>query len=412
MNLTRTALTLAVGLIVLQPILPAAPPLATSKARQAIDVQSLNAWQEIDRVSFENNLKAVKVRIGDKVKLCAVMKADAYGHGISLLIPTVIKLGIPVIGIATNDEARVAREQGFKGEILRVRTANLGEVEAGLQYNIEESLGNLDFAKQVSAIAGRHGRSVKFHLKLNSGGMSRNGLEMSTEAGKQQALELVRLPHLQISGIYTHNPNEDRKEVLERLAVFQGDYNYLIQNGHLERGKLTIHMCNSFSTFNVPEAHLDMVRPGLALYEPLDEADPTYKDLKSIWQFKTHVATVNAYPAGNTVSYGRTFTLKQDSLIANLTVGYSDGFRRLFSNRGVVLIQGQRFPVVGKVTMNTLLVDVTGHPEITFGDEVVLFGKQGKEAIGVEEFSKNSDCPSWDEMYTSIGNQNPKVLVN
>lgn len=103
--------------------------------------------------------------------------------------------------------------------------------------------------------------------------------------------------------------------------------------------------------------------------------------------------------------------LKQDSLLANLPIGYSDGFRRLFSNRGVVLIQGQRFPVVGKITMNTSMVDVTGHPEINSGDEVMLFGKHGKEEIGLDEYSKNSDCPSWDEMYTSIGNQNPKVLV-
>ncbi len=412
MQLTRTALALAIGLIVLQPILPAAPPLASGKAPLKLDALSLNAWQEIDRLAFENNLKAIKARVGDKVKLCAILKADAYGHGISLLVPTVIKLGIPVIGVASNDEARVAREQGFKGEIIRVRTATLGEVEAGLKYDIEESLGNLDFARQVSNLAARQGRTLKFHLKLNSGGMSRNGLEMSTELGRQQALELVRLPHLQVTGIYTHNPNEDRKEVLERLAVFQGDSNYVIQNARLDRSKLTIHMCNSFSTFNVPEAHLDMVRPGLALYEPLDEADATYKELKRIWSFKARVASVNAYPAGNTVSYGRTYALKQDALLANIPVGYSDGFRRLFSNRGQVLIQGQRFPVAGKVSMNTFMVEVTGHPEIKSGDEVVLFGRQGKEEIGLDEFSKNSDCPSWDEMYTSIGNQNPKVLVN
>ena len=412
MNLPRIALTLAVGLIVLQPILPAAPPLPTGKVKQALDVQSLNSWQEIDRLSFENNVRAIRTQIGDKVKLCAVMKADAYGHGISLMIPTAIKLGVSVIGIASNDEARVAREMGFKGELLRVRTATLGEVESGLKYNIEESLGNFAFAQQVSGIAAHHGRSLKFHLKLNSGGMSRNGLEMTTEAGRQEALELIKLPHLQITGIYTHNPVEDRKEVLERLAVFQGDCNYILQNAHLDRGKITVHMCNSFSTYNVPEAHLDMVRPGMALYEPPDDTNAVYKDLKRIWQFKTRVATVNAYPAGNTVSYDRTFTLKRDSLIANLPVGYSDGFRRLFTNRGVVLIQGQRFPVVGKVCMNTVLVDVTGHPEIKFGDEVVLFGKQGSEEIGVEEFSKNSDSPSWDEMYTTIGNQNPKVLVN
>lgn len=412
MNLPRMALALTVGLLVLHPVLPAAPPLSSGAALKATDIQKLNAWQEIDRLSFENNLKAVKARVGGSVRICAILKADAYGHGIGLLVPTVIKLGIPVIGVASNAEARIAREQGFKGEILRVRTATLGEIEAGLKLGIQESFGNLDFAKQVSKIAAKHGRAIKFHLKLNSGGMSRNGLEMSTEAGKRDALELVRLPHLQLTGIYTHNPNEDRKEVLERLAVFQGDYGYLIQNAHLDRSKLTIHMCNSFSTFNVPEAHLDMVRPGLALYEPLDETDATYKDLKRIWAFKARVATVNAYPAGNTVSYGRTYALKQDSLLANIPVGYSDGFRRLFSNRGSVLIQGQRFQVAGKVTMNSFMVDVTGHPEIKSGDEVVLFGKQGKDEIGLDEYSKNSDSPSWDEMYTSIGNQNPKVLIN
>jgi alanine racemase len=339
------------------------------------------------------------------------MKADAYGHGLGLLMPVVVRLGIPAVGITDNAEARVARACGFQGRLIRMRVAGPGEIEEGFEYGLEEMLGNLDNAREMSALAGRRSRTLGYHLALNSGGMSRYGLEMADGAGKSEALAILGLPHLRIAGIMTHFPVRTRQDILGGFQAFRKEAGWIIEQGGLDRRRITLHCANSFATLNVPEARLDMVRSGGVLYKPLSSGPTEGTGFKSIAQFKSRVASVNSYPAGNTVSYDRTFTLARPSRLASVPVGYSDGYRCLSLSRSSVLIQGRRVQVVGKGTMNTIMVDVTDHPGTRPGDEVVLFGRQGNAEIPLDEFAKNLDCPNWEEMATSIGNQNPKVLL-
>ena len=181
---------------------------------------------------------------------------------------------------------------------------------------------------------------------------------------------------------------------------------WLIDNAGLDRSKLTLHAANSFATLEVPESHLDMVRPGGLLY---GDTLPSYTEYRRVMAFKTRVAAVNAYPAGNTVGYDRTYTLKRDSLLANLPLGYSDGYRRVFTNKGYVLVNGQRAPVVGKMSMNTTMVDVTDIPGVKAGDEVVLFGKQGNAEITQAEMEDINGALLAD-LYTVWGNSNPRRL--
>lgn len=382
---------------------PSSQALASPEAGSTQALSS-NAWLEIDRKAFEHNLRTVKGMIGDKTQLCAIMKADAYGHGIELLVPSIVATGTPCIAIASNDEARIAREKGFSGRLVRVRTATMYEVEDALRYELEELVGNLTHAKLVADIGKKHARNISIHLDLNAKGISRNGLEVSTAQGQSDVLEILRLPSLKIVGLMTQFPVEDRDDVLRGLAVFKDQTDWVIQNGKLDRSKLTLHSANSFSTLEVPESRLDMVRPGGVLY---GEAPAKYPEFKRVMQFKTRVASVNNYPAGGTVGYDRTFTLKRDSRLANLPVGYSDGYNRRFSNQGHVLIRGQRYPVVGKVSMNTFMVDVTDNLEIQPGDEVVLFGKQGSSEITQAELEEKAGTLI-DELCTSWGNANPR----
>ena len=303
---------------------------------------------------------------------------------------------------------RVVRASGFKGQLIRVRTASLGELEDALQYNMEELVGNLDFARQAAELAKKHGRPLAVHIGLNSSGMSRNGIEMNTEQGKQDAVAMTQVPNLQVVAIMTHFAVEDKDDVLEGLKAFNEQAAWLIDKAHLDRSKITLHAANSFATLEVPESRLDMVRPGGALFGDTVTTRPEYK---RVMQFKSHVASVNSYPAGNTVGYDRTYTLGRDSKLANITVGYSDGYRRVFSNKGVVLINGHRVPVVGKVSMNTLMVDVTDAPDVKSGDEVVLFGKQaGAEVTQAEVEEINGALLA--DLYTIWGSANPKVLVD
>ncbi|NER58971.1 alanine racemase [Pseudomonas sp. MAFF212428] len=386
----------------------AAPLLDTATAAASADSRAAqsNAWLEIDQAAFESNISLLQQRLAGKTAMCAVMKADAYGSGIALLVPSAIRMGVSCIGVASNEEARIARDKGFKGRLLRLRNASLKEVEGALAYRIEELVGNLEVARQLDALAARHNVNLPVHLALNSAGMSRNGLEMSTAQGKLQAVDVTRLGHLKVVGIMTHFPVEEREDVLKGLATFKQQSSWLIEHAGLDRSKLMLHCANTFATLQVPEAWLDMVRPGAALYGyPVGG----HTEFKRVMQFKSQVASVNAYPAGSTISYDRTFTLEKDSLIANIPAGYSDGYRRAFSNKASVLINGHRAPVVGKVTMNTLMVDVSAIPGVKYGDEVVLYGKQADDEITQQEVETINGVTMAD-LYTVWGNSNPKVL--
>lgn len=377
---------------------------------RAVEIKSASAahsWLEISQSAFEENIRTLQKLVGDQVKICAVMKADAYGHGIELLMPSIVALQVPCVGITSNQEARLARAKGFTGQLVRLRTATLGEVEEALDLRVEELVGNLGYGKNVSAIAGQHGRTIRYHLALNSAGMSRNGLELKVAQGREDALALLQLPHLEIVGIMTHFPVDDVADVRKGLAAFNEESAWVMAHGKLDRKKITLHTANTFTTLSVPEAWLDMVRPGGALY---GEVIPGHPEYKRVMEFKTRVAVVNHYPAGNTVNYDRTYTLKRDSALANIPVGYSDGVRRIFSNRGHVLIRGKKLPIIGRVTMNTIMVDVTDAPEVQASDEVVLFGKQGNLEITQDDLEKDAET-ILDDLSTMWGNSNPKLLV-
>lgn len=224
-----------------------------------------------------------------------------------------------------------------------------------------ELIGNPETAKQASRLAGQAGRTLNFHLALNSAGMDRNGLDMRNDANRELAVAMTKLPHLKLTGIMTHFPVEDVADVRKGLVAFKQESAWLIRHAGLKRSEITLHTANSFATLAVPESRLDMVRPGGLLY---GDTIPKHVEYHKIMAFKSKVASVNAYPKGSTVGYDRTFTLKRDSRLANLPLGYSDGYRRVFTNKGHVLIRGHKVPVVGKVSMNTTMVDVTDFPDI------------------------------------------------
>lgn len=365
-----------------------------------------NAWIEIDPEIFEHNLQLTRAALTGGARICAIMKADAYGTGIDLVMPSVIEARLPYVGIASTEEARMARACGYKGRLMRVRAATLDEVADALPYKVEELVGNLAAAQAIAAMARKRGRALPVHLALNSAGMSRNGIEMNVEQGRQDAVALAKTEGLRIVGMMTHFPTEERDDILQGVEAFKAQTAWLFANTALRREDVILHAANSFAVQHIPESHLDMVRPGGMLYGYGGTPKPPFVHVAS---FKSRVASVQAYPAGDTVSYDRTYTLKRDSLLANIPVGYSDGYRRAYSNKGAMLIRGQRAPVVGNVTMNTTMVDVTDIPGVQAGDEVVMFGRQGDEQITQAEVEKITGVILADQ-YTVWGATNPKIL--
>ncbi len=399
----------------------AAPVLSASNHGLTLaKAQRRNGWIEIDAAAFEANIDAVRAWVGP-ARLCAVMKADAYGNGIALLIPSILRKKITDVAITANEEARVARALGYKGRLIRIRTATPEEMEDAFSLRVEESLGNVEAAALLEKLWRKRSRrdALPVHLALNAGGMSRNGIELSTAYGKADARTLLALKGLSFRGAMTHYPSEEADDILGQLRRYQEDVAWLQGEG-LNTNGLLRHTANTFAALKHPETRLDMVRIGGAIY-----GDPgSYKTDRFIqtMTIKSRVAAVNHYPSGQTVNYDRTYRLERESWLANIPIGYSDGLRRSFShanrpefpaemrNQTQVLIRGQRFPAVGRVTMNTLMVDVTGSQDsLLLDDEVVLFGAQGAQRITQAEFETNGSAYG-PEMLAVLGATLPRAL--
>lgn len=384
------------------------------------DAGRRNGWIEVDADAFETNIDVVREWVGT-TDVCAVLKGDAYGNGIALLIPSVLRKGITDVAITSNDEARVARQLGYRGRLIRVRMATPDEMEDGFRFRIEELVSNPDAATKLQEmwLKKPDRQPLPVHFALNAGGMSRNGLELSTDYGKTDARAILALRGLSIRGVMTHYPTEEVSDILGQLGRFQEDLAWLKGHG-LKGDRLVRHTAATYPALKVPETRLDMVRVGGLLYgDP--SSYPTDRFLPTM-TIKSRVAGVNHYPAGQTVSYDRTYRLERESWVANIPLGYSDGYRRSLShanrpeyaaegrNRTHMLIRGQRFPVIGRVAMNTLMVDVTGSQDvIRLDDEVVLLGAQGGERITKAELVANGSA-NGDEMLAVLGNGLPRVL--
>ncbi|WP_374446827.1 alanine racemase [Providencia sp.] len=382
----------------------------TSIATPAVQVQPVvvnNSWIEISESALDFNIKKVQALLGDKSSMCAVLKGDAYGHDLSLVTPVMIANNVQCIGVTNNQELKTVRDLGFKGRLMRVRSATEKEMAQATQYQTEELIGNLEMAQRLNAIAKQQNKVIPIHLALNSAGMSRNGLEVSTPAGLNEAKMISQLPQLKIVGIMSHYPEEDEAQIRKDLAKFNKESQQVLKETGLKREDVTLHVANTYATITVPESWLDMVRVGGIFYGDTVATN----DYKRVMTLKSNIASVNHYPKGNTVGYDRTFTLKRDSVLANIPVGYADGYRRVFSNTGHALINGQKVPVLGKTSMNTVMVDVTDLKQVRPGDEVVFFGKQGNAEVTAEEVEDISGA-LFTEMSILWGATNKRVLVD
>ncbi|EMF0916199.1 alanine racemase [Providencia stuartii] len=367
------------------------PANTNTKAIPDAQVQPIivnNSWIEISRSALDFNIKKVQALLGDKSSLCAVLKGDAYGHDLTLVTPLMIENNVQCIGLTNNQEFKQVRELGFKGRLMRVRNATEQEMAQATAYDVEELIGNLDMAQRLNDIGKKQNKVIPIHLALNSAGMSRNGLEVSHAQGLNDAKMIAQLPQLKVVGIMSHYPEEDEAQIRKDLAKFKKQSQQVLDVTGLKREDVILHVANTYATITVPESWLDMVRVGGIFYGDTVAT----KDYKRVMTLKSNIASVNHYPKGN-------------------TVGYADGYRRVFSNAGHALINGQTVPVLGKTSMNTVMVDVTDLKQVQPGDEVVFFGKQGNGEITAEEVEDISGA-LFTEMSILWGATNKRILVD
>ena len=364
--------------------------------QQPTAAQRPSTYIEIDQLAFYDNIRLVKTRIlDDTTGLMVVIKSDAYGHGLELLGNVAEMAGADYFGITENNSLVTMQRMGLNTPIVRLRLASNAELEAvhsnrSVYGDVEEMVGNLQMVQLLSGMGERQGNRIKIHINLNTGGMSRNGFDMSVPEIREQLLSLVQLPGIEIAGIMTHFPNADADDIGETrtaLVNFEEQAGWIIENGGLIRSDILLHVANTSATLRLPESHLDMVRVGSLVFgERLeDEAPESLQQLMSVF---SRVGQINFYPKGSSVGYGGSYTLQRDSYLANIPIGKNNGIPRDLVE---VLIGGNRYPMVGGMSMNTTMVDITdGHEEIKSGDQVVIFGRQSRDEIRVEEHWRSS----------------------
>jgi alanine racemase len=341
---------------------------------------------QIDLDAVRYNMESMHKNIRPDTKMAAVVKADAYGHG-ALRVAEAIE-DLPYLwgfAVATADEALALREDGRKKPILILGVSFPDQYEAIVEEEIRPAVCEYETAKELSDVAAGLGKICHIHIKIDTG-MSRIGFQVNEESAKEIAA-IAALPYLSIEGIFTHfaqADETDKNPALEQLALFRR-----IIHGTEELGvKIPIHHCsNSAGIVEIPDANMDMVRAGITLYGlwPSEEVSKDIVSLKPVMSLKSHVSFVKELPKGRKISYGGTFVTPSAMRIATIPVGYADGYARGLSNKGYVLIHGQRAPICGRVCMDQFMVDVTDIPEVNKGDAVTLLGRDGDEIITMEE---------------------------
>jgi alanine racemase len=336
---------------------------------------------EIDLQAIAANTRAIKQFVGPRVQVMVTLKADAYGHGAIRTARTVLGHGASQLAVATLGEAMALRDAGINAPILILGYTPPWQVRDAVRRNVQIAVFDEDVAHEASAAAEELQGEAVVHVKVDTG-MARLGVQPPDVI---PLLGLLReLPGMHVEGLFTHFATADSADetyARQQLAQFCTVLQAAAAEGL--RPPL-IHAANSAGTLRFPQAHFDLVRPGIAIYglAPGNET-PLLPSMRPALNFKTQVAQVKTWPAGQPVSYGGTWVTPRPSRIATLPVGYADGFRRS-PHWQYVLVRGQRAPVVGRVAMDYTMVDVTDIAGVQTGDEVVLIGAQGDDAIGAD----------------------------
>jgi alanine racemase len=342
-------------------------------------------WVEIDLDAIANNVRLL-ASMAAPAKILAVLKADAYGHGMGKVARTVLNNGAGWVGVATLGEAISLRQAGIDAPILVMSYMPAWQAHEAITHHVTATIFTPELARAFSRAAQDLNQTAIVHVKVDSG-MGRLGL-LPHEV--LPFLQAINLPGLKVEGLYTHLATADETDLSYACEQLRRFNELLAQLDKAGLRPPLVHACNTAGLTNLPEGRFDMVRPGIGLYGLPPSADtPLPAGFKPALTFKSTVGQVKTLPPGSPVGYGATYYTQDQETIAVIPVGYADGFRRGPRTWGQVLVKGQRAPLVGRVSMDQAAINVSHIPNVRQGDEVVLIGRQGDEVLTAEEVAQN-----------------------
>lgn len=346
----------------------------------------------IDVGAIERNALNLRARLTATTQLCAVVKADGYGHGAIEVTRAALAGGATWLAVATAEEATTLRSEAVQEPILIFGPLDQDDLALAIEADADMVAWTPDFMRRVSA-AGTS-RESRLHIKLDTG-MGRWGVREPSDAYELAAL-IDQTPSVRLAGVMTHfaTADEPEKEFFSRQLTRFNQVAGVLRKWH---PSVMLHAANSAATLRYPDSHFDMVRCGVALYglDPCQE-DPQNWQLEPALELHSYVAEVTCIERGESVGYGSAFRAKAPTCIATVPIGYADGVRRTFERSVEVLVAGRRRPLAGKVSMDSLAVDLGPATDIRVGEDVVLIGTSGSERIRVEEVARRNETINYE----------------
>ncbi|MFI3175605.1 MAG: alanine racemase [Bacillota bacterium] len=375
-------------------------------------------WAEIDLNALDYNMQQIQETVTKGAKSMTVLKADAYGHGDAFVAKRVEQGGFcDWFGVSNVEEAISLRNAKIEKPILILGYTPVDCVELLKQYDLTQAVISKEYAVALEELARTAGVTIDVHVKVDTG-MSRIGFmadEENFEISLADIIEIAESKVLHLKGIFTHHSVADAYSAEHEAFTKRQFERFQKMVESLKERKVDVGIChcaNSATTIAYKEKHIDMCRTGIITYGLLPS--PECKgmiDLRPLMTLKTVVGMVKTVPDGAELSYGRTYCAKGERRIASLPIGYADGYNRNLSNRARVLIHGQFAPVVGRVCMDQMMIDVTDIPDVKMGDEVVLFGKQGEAVLPIEELADILQTINY-ELPCVLTKRVPRVYLN
>ena len=346
-----------------------------------------NTYVEIDLDAISSNFDAIRAKAGTQVM--AIVKADAYGHG-AVQIARLLDNKCCFFGVSSIAEALELRQAGLTKPILILGYTPVEAFRLVIGQDIRPAIFRLDDGIALSKLAQKQGVTIPFHFAVDTG-MSRLGFQ-ATEESADICADIARLPGLQAEGLFSHFATADCADLskAQAQAVLFENFDRMLKDRGIHIPLR--HLDNSAGLMNFSN-HYEMVRSGIVTYGmyPSDEVDPALLDLKPVLQWRSRVTHIKMLPPGREISYGGTFVTTRKTRVATVPVGYADGYRRSLSGKFYVLIRGRRAPILGRVCMDQMMVDITDVPDVKIDDPVVLVGNDGNDVITIEQIAAAAD---------------------
>jgi alanine racemase len=370
-----------------------------------------HTWVEVSFDNMAYNLNLLKEKLNTNTRIIGVVKADAYGFGAVEVSKFLVSFGIDMLAVSVLTEGIELRRAGIKVPILIFNYVGIENYDMLFEYDLTPTVCSLPFAKELNRVASLSNRVKKIHINIDTG-MTRLGVAIEDLSSFLKELKV--LGNLEIEGVYTHfscADMDDDEYTNNQIDKFKQSCEMIQQVG-IEG--VSLHIANSAAVMKEIGCNYDFVRIGAAMYgfNPKENMlrCKLSKSLRGALSFKTIVGHLKRVKANTGVSYGATYVTNKDTIIATLPVGYADGVRRLLSNKGQVLINGQRANIIGTIAMDQMMVDVTDIKSVKVGDEVVIIGKQGDEEITLGDVAKLSDTISY-EIASLISRRVPRYYI-